>query len=544
MASRGEVVSSPTLGDRFATQSNERPRGRVPGPVVVSAPVVCAWLVSVVMRWGDWRSGYPNMEATYHSLLMLRALQADSFSDHLGLPTVTLGGADDHWIPWAATVPTSSGAYIYTSFGSIGWLIPSILLRIMGVTPSLGALFGLGVILGLACALGLALLAWAIVRTRAYEDSTVRRLLVGTVVGVGYLFAPEVLLSQGALLWVHALTQLFLVGACAGFYLALSRSDRRRGVLLLFVSMTLYSAAEWSGCVAGAGFAAVAGVAWWRWRDKNLLCVAGTSAAGAVVGAVGMAVHFAAGVGVGPLMVAWRARFLYRSGVQSRPFTESLLVWQAGLLVSLGLLLPVVLALAVVLRKRSGWGLRPSRMPRVAVLTVMAGCTPLAENLLLLEHAAEFSFDRLKWLVPMVLLLGLLADAFRERLAVVPVVAVLMCAVVGLAVYQGRLQTTSERWNAAAGRNAAAAAWTEDVLGGDTRCATFSSSGDVRGYVDVVFNRSVYEAVPDFTAARALTRKRSGCATVFVTTVPVLTDMPAITRVRVERGGRTANWAG
>ncbi len=84
----------------------------VPAFIVAGQAVVTVLSVLEVKRG----FGSRNLEASYHAILTAEALLRTPISQHWGLPLVSLGAANDKWIPWGATVATAHGDYVYTSF--------------------------------------------------------------------------------------------------------------------------------------------------------------------------------------------------------------------------------------------------------------------------------------------------------------------------------------------------------------------------------------------------------------------------------------------
>jgi len=88
-------------------------------------------IFSLSLRQQDFKrvTGAQNLEATYHVLLTVTALDESSAANHWYLPTVSLGGETNKHIPWGVTVPTKTGDYIYTSFTPPGFLAPIFCLK-------------------------------------------------------------------------------------------------------------------------------------------------------------------------------------------------------------------------------------------------------------------------------------------------------------------------------------------------------------------------------------------------------------------------------
>lgn len=95
-------------------------------------------IVSLGLRQQDLNkpTGAQNLEATYHVLLTVTALNESRVENNWYLPTVSLGGESNKNIPWGATVPTKTGDYIYTSFTPPVFLAPYLLFKSFNLESS------------------------------------------------------------------------------------------------------------------------------------------------------------------------------------------------------------------------------------------------------------------------------------------------------------------------------------------------------------------------------------------------------------------------
>ena len=51
-------------------------------------------------------------------------------SEHAFLPIVSLGGDENKYIPWGATIPDEEGNYYYTSFSPAGYFVPWLFIKV------------------------------------------------------------------------------------------------------------------------------------------------------------------------------------------------------------------------------------------------------------------------------------------------------------------------------------------------------------------------------------------------------------------------------
>ncbi len=465
-------------------------------------------------------TGARNLEATHHALLTIQALDSSPVAHHRLLPTVSLGGAADKHIAWGATVPTDTGDYIYTSFTPAGFLAPYLVLGALGVPASVQSLALFGVACGAATTLLLFVLLHRMLRQGGHTPWVCAGgALLGALVSI---FSREALQSHGLVYWVHSLYQAVLVLNLLALqrYLAAAHAGapRRAAAVSLVLLVFLGAWTEWTGYVFGAGLAALCwfGVLMERpHRRLAALLVLALVAAGLVT-----LVHYGAVLGLEPTMDAFIRRFFARGASRG-----SLAALFDGYSLSFGLFLAATgVALAVLLvamarGARAPGVLAPSQRD-VALLLLAAGI-PLLENGVLLQHASEFSFDRLKFIFLAALLIAFafsrLARAARWLLAL----ALLCASVQGWSAYRSDLARYAD-WAAVDADNKALVAAIRQQV--DLGCAVLLSPG-VRGYSNTLLGRGIHENKRPGDAL-ALLREKDACAAIYLDAEWAHQDLP------------------
>jgi hypothetical protein len=268
--------------------------------------------------------------------------------------------------------------------------------------------------------------------------------------------------------------------AFAAFLLALlafaENPDDRRLRAWVLVTITLCAAIDWSGYVMASGLAFAA----WEYRPFRIyrglgnVLVLGCAIAGALL--IG---HFALGVNLLEAAAMLRSRAQMRSVSHGSPTGLVL-----GYVLSFGgfLLLGAVCAM-VLIRNR-----RQLTLPHRLVV-VACGCA-MVENVLLMQHATEFSFDRLK-LIGLIVVFGALGWKWASRPIRVVMAATAICSsIIGWQQYRAdihghALWSRVDDANRRLVREAAAYA--------DLRCAEIYSVPHVRGYLPFLIRRNVAE---------------------------------------------------
>lgn len=482
------------------------------------------------------RTGAQGLEASYHVLWTVQALEASPPEAHRFLPTVTRAPDPDALIGWGQTVPTPGGSQVYTSFPPLGFLVPFAVLGPLPGGHGFLMLALLNSLVGLAAAAGLGGLARAAalsLRADAPDamDGAVRDRdgwVVFAAVAVCYLLSREALVSHGAVYWPHSLAQLCLIAGCWLAFRVFRRVHGWADLAGLFAVALIYPALEWTGFVFNAGLVlAFMGDGVWRrragvadghghvcWSAAVLVVLATLVSGGTIVA------HYVSVIGAAELLSALGER----AGARSFR-AEAVVGLPLGYFISFGALVPLA-ALAAVRAVSAGLAGRH----RPVALLIFVAAFPLLENAVMMQHAHQFSFDRLKLGVPL-LLIGALVAAHEG----IPRRPVLLLGLVYL-VIASNLQTFGHAtlhyrpWGDAVAENdRILRAFAADPL---ADCAVMGTDGSVRGYLNLAFGRDIAERT-DRAAMVAAPPRPDPCGIAFVETRDVFRDLPAISAITV-----------
>lgn len=505
-------------GDDDAPESGSRTRGlasRLSIPALIV--LVQGLLTGTTLLQVRDGLGARNLEASYHAILTAKAMLASPLSRHWGLPTVSLGQDNDKFVLWGATVATDSGDYIYTSFPPAGFWLPAVLGYLRGGDIGLAGLVALNGALALASGL---LLYVLVVRAVGRLDRPVWTARVaGLAAAVVYLTSTEALQSHGPVYWPHSMLQPLLLGLLLVLDHLLTRpegADRRKLLVVLGVLTAVACYTEWTAYVfAFLTGALILVVPWLRRRimPAGLVLVAVAVATAAV-----LAAHFILVLGVDASVQAWKDRFLARSGSGSN--TATLLDLQYGYALSFGgvILVVVVLLALAVFRPET-----PGRRDAVGGIIVLFSLTAVLENLLLRQHAMEFTFDRLKVGIPLALLVGLAIGHLSRRLLVLAGVVVCLGAAVGISAHRTDVTSYAD-WPYVDEANQALVRQAKQAI--DLECATLGTNMQVRGYTNLLLDRAVHEFVEPEKLQSLAAEDDASCGTVYIRARSVHTDLP------------------
>jgi hypothetical protein len=461
-------------------------------------PILLMFVASAAVRW-SWRSDriVANIDASYHVLLTVDAMNQTPVSVHRFLPIVTLGRALDRDVRFGDSVRGPGGIYYYTSFPPLGFVVPWAFFRVTGLAVNLDHLLLLNLGIHLAATLLLALLVAEAVAALGQDWQTHAGIVM--LAAASYLFTFEALYSHGIVYWHHSLFQIVwlvqLVMAGRVFRCVESGTPiRRSDAVVLVATGALGPATEWTGYIATAS---IAGLCWWRAgraSHQAVRTIAIGMLLGAAVSGFAFVVHFASVIGLSPLLEALRSRARFRSTTH-----DSFAALGAGYVESFGALLLFVGAVvatyaAVVRRRPATW----------VIALLLATMLPLSENLLLAQHAATYHFDRLKALIPLVVMsalaIAMMPTRFQQR-----------TLLTWLAVLGWNFSHLPQSRSRAVPLFATNDSLLQRVRGVARPCTLYATNAVARGWVELTLGGNTYDAVPSLDSVRRLVAIRGAC---------------------------------
>lgn len=484
--------------------------------------IACSFAATLLLRADLFleRVGAPGVEATYHVLWTAMALAGSNASSHFYLPTVTLHPDPGSLISWGATVPTPGGAFIYTSFPPLGFLLFTAILQIGSATSFL-ALSLANAALGLVAALAMGGFARDAVLSCGPQVEDRDRLgwLVFTLCVVAYLFTPEAMVSHGRVVWVHSLSQIVLIAGCWLTLRLLTQGATPAVVAGLALVAVVYPSLEWTGFVFNAGLFGVLALVAFRSKERATAIAAACVAAGTIAAGLAILVHFSAAIGLDRLVPALTSR------AAARAYADvAVLDLPLGYLVSFGALVPLAaLALWRLLSTATGpW--------KDFWLVMVVASVPMIENAIMLQHAVRFPFDHLKLAMPLLLLCAMALATLRPQLRRGWILFLLLAGLVAsdLSLYFVNTSHFAQWGSIHAAHTRLLEAFRQDALSG---CRVVGTNGHVRGYLNFSVQADIRELT---TPETVLTHATSdGNCAVFIHTHTAFTDLPEILEIEI-----------
>lgn len=391
------------------------------GVIVLAA--ICVLALSLVRRPGG-DINYYNSDATWHVLMTLQAYEETPASVHKFVPLINMGGEGDKWISWGATIPDQQGNYYYTSFSAAGFVLPYFFLKLLHLPIAESSLYLFNCLLYFASAALFGVFVTEVFRKAKHP------FLMGAVAVVVYACPPEVLHGMGVVYWPQSVLQLTLLLQLYAYYRYVDRGSKAGyGVFLLLCLLNPYI--EWTGFVANGGFILLE---LFRLRKQWKRALLGGLLPGmlTVLSFLLFSAHYLWVVTLWDYLEALKNRFIARSTVSNYPFSRLFTGYIESFL-WLWVLLGVLFVAVVICWRGFSWTGHSVLLHRKWLL--FAALFPAVENILMKGHAVLYTYDRMKLIFPLALILcdlcALLLEKFSARAWTGAVCAAVLLAAAG-----------------------------------------------------------------------------------------------------------------
>lgn len=443
--------------------------------------VVLVVFVSV-MKYPKGDVNFTNSDATYHTLLTMQAYDETPISVHKFLPIVTLGGETDKNIPWGATVADSQGNYYYTSFSPAGYVLPYLFCKIFFLPINEMSLYIFNSVLFFVSAFLVGVLVLKI-----FSDKK-SPLFLSIVAVFIYILTPETLISMGIVYWHQSIMQVTLLVQLIAFIDIYKFKKGKRSIILFLIMSFINPYIEWTGYVANVGYALAFVII--NRKDikigmKKAMGMAGVTFLSFMM----LTVHYGSTINPVEYGYALVERFLSRSITERYSYLQLL----TGYLDSFFLVLCLVGILFIVttlIYKGFSWIKLSVFWSNKIIFAVTL--FPVFENILMKEHAVLYTFDRMKLIFILLLIICDFVCLISEKITYKKLsIICLVIAIVGVSNYS--IHTIERIWEA----NFKA----ENKLLADYCTKKYTPENsiygmenlNVRGYANLLFKRAIYE---------------------------------------------------
>lgn len=415
---------------------------------------VCKWNIILIIIFVSMQmilkapkityDNYENSNATYHVLLTMQAYDETPISVHKFLPIVSLGEKADKFIPWGATIPDDKGNYYYTSFSPAGYIAPYIFVKLFHLPINEMSLYIFNSLLGVICCILTIILFKTVFNRRLSVFS------ISVFTTLIYSFQLETMHSQGIVYWHQSLFQMLLLLQIILFL----HKDKKITMIGFYILCLINPYVEWTGYVSNMGFI----IAMFlknksitiNKKKETLTNVFLPSVMIVILTFLSFcmfSVHYLLVVSEKQYWNALLRRFTERSLVKSGPSALLAGYWKSysSLLIIIAIMLIIVL---IMKDTRKSFYLNMKNNKCILFLLSF----PLVENIILMQHASSYSYDRLKAIFVLIFLFFtifiILKDKFRHKAKFEGLMSISLLAIAFFNVFQYVNYDTSYRWKA------------------------------------------------------------------------------------------------
>ncbi len=336
-------------------------------------------ITTIIYKFPKNDYNFMNSDAAWHTLLTIESYNETPIKTHLFLPIVSLGKQIDKNIPWGATVPDQQGNYYYTSFSAAGYFFPWLFMKTFHMPVNLNSLYVFNSVLFIV-----SVLLWFNCLLKIYQKSKHQYFLamIGALV---YIFVPEALHSMGIVYWHQSIMQVTLLLQLI-FYLKMQENNSKIFKFFFYFMTVLNPYIEWTGYVANIGYATVEFFKYWKENKKiaflKVFIIGILTAFSFII----FSAHYLLRLDCATFMTALKYRFLARNYASTVPLSTLLGKYYD----SFKYLWFLIAALI-------GWNLLKNEKIEIRngfiifILLFM-----VLENFIMVQHAATYTYDRLK----------------------------------------------------------------------------------------------------------------------------------------------------
>jgi len=452
---------------------------------------------SVIIRISDFNQSndIQNIDASYHVLLTMNAIDQAGIKSSSLLPLVSLTtDSAGPAVPWGATVKGNDGLFYYTSFPQIGFALPSIIFDYGHIPVTLFNLMLFNMLVGYISVILLFVICFLIARSLTKNE--IKAHLLALTVSILAMFSIEVMFSQGVIYWGQSLMQPILLSQLIIVFALLQQKKKSTLlVILLALVILLGIMTEWTGYFSALGIlllCIVKAAKDKQWRQYAPLVI--SVLVGGIIGTLLFVTPFIVKLSAPLFVETSMSRFIVRDSTnQDAP---GLIAMLGSYVDSFGpFIIATLFVLAVALAHP------PTRTALFTSLRRHAGLLfiatfPLLENVLLRQHAYEYSFDRLKFVIPLsMFLVIILASLKTRRTLLIALGAISIAIAVSLTQY-----THSQRTAVTPGYTD-----TSEILSYTKEAypnATYLFNGPVRGWLNNATGKNIIEQVQSYKSFR------------------------------------------
>lgn len=445
-------------------------------------------IISISLRIPKNGINYKSSDATYHTLYTMKCYDDTPVTIHKFLPLVSLGEEGDKNIPWGACILGKHGNFYYTSFSAFGFVVPFLFVKLFRLPININSIYILNSILCVATLI--TMIAIFCQLFKKYIDKSTIILLTS----ISYLFFTEVMQSQGAVFWVHSIFQ-FLIGIQFLLFMNFQNKKAKIGFYIMCVIMPF---AEWTGFISNFAFAIVFFIKDAINNKKiSIQCLKKTLFIGflTLLSLLLFCLHFLMNIEPDVFFESLKIRFLSRAFTVSNVNVKDLI---NGYFLSYKymILLDIFMFIFIVCIKKLRiklWELIKEYKDAVIFFILIQ-----LENIIMLQHAVSYTYDRLKFAYILLLVFFIMLSTFsiiknksKNLILLSTLIILILTSVLNIRNYTPKnspnyLYNINYQDN-----NNTIVNYIKENYNDEN--SIVCSNGIVRGYTNLLFGRGIYE---------------------------------------------------
>jgi hypothetical protein len=304
----------------------------------------------------------------------------------------------DKFIPWGATVPDTQGNYFYTSFTSTTFVLPYLYFKITGAELNIQNLVKFNYLLQFTSIILIFLLLRKI-NFKASQNQILSNLSSFLASILIFIFSTEFMISFGLGYWAQSISQILIVTQLYILISIIQDGFSNKKLILLGLVSIVFCYTEWTGFSTTGLISLYFFYLFLIKKDKENLKIFFTLIFSIVISGVLIFLHYGFVIGFENLFNALYSRFSARS--TNKIDYIFLLI---GYVKSYGLYIFILPILYFVLLKNKNDKIINYKL---FYFPVFFSLVLIVENIIMMQHAVQFSFDRLKVGIFLVLLFNI-----------------------------------------------------------------------------------------------------------------------------------------
>lgn len=337
-----------------------------------------------------------NTDVFIHTNLVFSIYTSNPVRTHLFASYI---GADSQFI----TSARNENLTLYTSFPPALFAIPYIILSVLHVEAGTQNLQLFNLLIQLVCSVLIFLVIKRILFNQKHAD------MIACISSSAYIFSTGTLLNHMNVWWAHQLLQPFLIGSCLLF---VTQGNKFKAYQTYFLGVIL-TAISWTGAVVSVGIALLH---LWRYiihRDRMDIPKIALPVVGIATSVVALYAQIWLATKVD--VATWVNKIAHRANARSgadHELSDLLLQFFQGIITDYGAYLVILAGLvSLANHHRIKVGVLLQKYKAVLAISIF----PIFESLLLLEHDSVYTFGRLKFLLPIILITAVLGSELIQR---------------------------------------------------------------------------------------------------------------------------------